>query len=43
MTTLTRALARLLRMADWDCDLCGGTGWINGRRCTGIAHEMRAR
>jgi hypothetical protein len=42
MTTLTRAVARLLRMADYECTLCGGKGWINGRRCTGVAHSMRA-
>lgn len=30
------------RMADIDCDQCGGTGWLDGRRRNGIAHSMRA-
>jgi hypothetical protein len=42
MNTLTRALARLLRMADYECTICGGTGWVNGRMCTGTAHSTRA-
>jgi hypothetical protein len=29
--------------ADYECTICGGTGWINGRRCTGTAHSTRAQ
>jgi hypothetical protein len=32
----------VVEMADYECTLCGGTGWINGRRCTGTAHSTRA-
>ena len=28
--------------ADEDCTICGGTGWVDGKMCTGTAHSMRA-
>lgn len=28
-------------MADYECTKCGGSGWVNGRACDGVAHTTR--